>query len=113
MRSNSDSVKLLSQKAKDLDVSLRVNQDLIDVKIKSLHEELGEIKKIVDNNRTELKEQLRIEEDRSGRNNVIIDGIPETENKTREETKTKFIKFLYDELDITEELYIERAHCVA
>ena len=113
IRSNSDSVKLLLQKTKDLEESLTVNQDLIDVRIKSVNEEMKEIKKCVDNNKVELKEQLRIQEDRSRRNNVRFDGIPETENETWEETETKLRKFLYDELDITEELYIERAHRVA
>ena len=46
IRSNSDSVKLLSQKTKDLEESLTVNQDLIDVKIKSIDEEMKEVKKI-------------------------------------------------------------------
>ena len=113
IRSNSDSAKLLSQKTKDLEGNLTVNQDLIDVMIKSIDEEMKEIKKIVDNNRAEMKEQLRIQEGRSRRNNVRFDGIPETENETWEETETKLRKFLYDELDITEELYIERAHRVA
>ena len=97
---------LLSQKTKDLEESLTVNQGLIDVRIKSVNEEMKEIKKTVDNNKTELKEQLRIQEDG-------FDGIPETENETWEETETKLRKFLYDELDITEELYIERAHRAA
>ena len=113
IRSNSDSAKLLSQKTKDLEGNLTVNQDLIDVMIKSIDEEMKEIKKIVDNNRAEPKEQLRIQEDCSRRNNVRFDRIPETENETWEETETKLRKFLYDELDITEELYIERAHRVA
>ena len=60
IRSNSDSVKLPSQKTKGLEESLTENQDLNDVKIKSIDEEVKEIKKIVDNNRAELKEQLRI-----------------------------------------------------
>ena len=55
---------------------------------------------------------MRIQEDRSRRNNFRFDGIPETENEW-EETETKLRNFLYDELDITEELYIERAHRVA
>ena len=67
-----------------------------------------EIKKIA-----KLKKQLRIQEDRLRRNNVRFDGITETENETWEETETKLRKFLYDELDITRELYIERAHRVA
>ena len=58
IRSNSDSVKLLS---KEWEKSLTVNQDLTDVKIKSIDEEVKEIKKIVDNNRAELKAQLRIQ----------------------------------------------------
>ena len=72
---------LLSQKTKDLEESLTVNQGLIDVRIKSVNEEMKEIKKTVDNNKTELKEQLRIQEDG-------FDGIPETENETWEETET-------------------------
>ena len=104
IRSNSDSVKL---------ESLTVNQGLIDVRIKSVNEEMKEIKKCVDNNKVELKEQLRIQEDRSRRNNVRFDGISETENETWEETETKLRKFLCDELDITEEIYIEPAHRVA
>ena len=113
IRSNSDSVKLLSQKTKDLEESLTVNQDLIDVRIKSIDKEMKEIKKIVDNNRAELKEQLRIQEDCSRRNNIRFDRITETENETWEETKAKLKKYFYDELDITEKLYIERAHRVA
>ena len=46
IRSNSDSVKLLSQKSRDLEESLTVNQDLIDIKIKSIDEEMKEVKKI-------------------------------------------------------------------
>ena len=44
IRSNSDSVKLLSQKTKNLEESLTVNQDLTDVRIKSIDEEMKEIK---------------------------------------------------------------------
>ena len=113
IRSNSDSAKLLSQKTKDLEGNLTVNQDLIDVMIKSIDEEMKEIKKIVDNNRAETKEQLRIQEGRSRRKNVRFDGIPETENEKWEETEKKSRKILYSELDITGELYIERAHRVA
>ena len=57
-RPNSDSVKLLSQKTRNIEESLTVNQDLIDVRSKSIDEEMKEIKKIVDNNRAELKETI-------------------------------------------------------
>ena len=81
IRSKSVSVKLILLKTKDLEESLTVNQDLIDVKIKSINEEMEKIKKIVDNNRAELKKQLRIQEARSRRNNVRFDGISETEKR--------------------------------
>ena len=68
IRSKSVSVKLILLKTKDLEESLTVNQDLIDVKIKSIDEEMKDIKKIVSNNRAELTEQLRIQEDHSRRN---------------------------------------------
>ena len=81
IRSKSISVKLILLKTKDLEESLTVNQDLIDVKIKSINEEMEKIKKIVDNNRAELKEQLGIQEARSRKNNVRFDGISETEKR--------------------------------
>ena len=81
IRSKSVSVKLILLKTKDLEESLTVNQNLIDVKIKSINEEMEKIKKIVDNNRAELKKQLRIQEARSRRNNVRFDGISETEKR--------------------------------
>ena len=60
----------------------------------------------------QLKEQLRIQEDRSRRNNVRVDSIEEDENETLENKKNKLRSFLYDKLEITVELYIERAHHV-
>ena len=52
---------------------------------------MKEIKKIVDNNRAELKEQLRIQDDYSQRNKVRFDGIPETKKKNigRNQNKIK------------------------
>ena len=66
----------------------------------------------VNENKTELKEQLRLQEDRLRRNNVRVDGIEEDENETLENKKNKLGSFLYDKLEITVELYIERAHRV-
>ena len=73
--------------------------------MKSIQNEVSE-------NKAELKEQLRIQEDRSRRNNIRVDGIEEDENETWENTENKLRSFLYDELEITDELYIERAHRV-
>ena len=61
---------------------------------------------------TDLTEQLKIQEDRLKRNNIRVDGIEEHENETWENTEYKLRSFLHDKLKITDELYIERAHCV-
>ena len=63
-------------------------------------------------NKAGLKEQLRIQEDRSRRNNIKVDGIEEDENEAWENTENKLRSFLYDELEITNELYRERANGV-
>ena len=55
--------------------------------------------------KAELKEQLRIQWGRLTRNNLRVDGI-------KEDTANKLRSFLYDELEITGELNIERAHRV-
>ena len=73
--------------------------------MKSIQNEVSE-------NKAELKEQLRIQEDRSRRNNIRVDGIEEDENETWVNTENKLRSFLYDELEITDELSIQRAHRV-
>ena len=66
----------------------------------------------VSENKVESKEQLRIQEDRSRRNNMRVDGIEEDENETWENTENELRSFLYDELEITDELHMERVHRV-
>ena len=63
-------------------------------------------------NKAELKEQLRIHEDRSRRSNIRVDVIEKDENEIWEETENKLRYFLFDELEITDELYIERTRRV-
>ena len=46
------------------------------------------------------------------RNKLRVDGIEEDENETWEITENKLISFLYNELEIIDEFYIERAHRV-
>ena len=53
-------------------------------------------------NKAELKEQLRIQEDGSRRNNIRVGGIEEDENETWENTENKLRSFLHDELEITD-----------
>ena len=47
-------------------------------------------------NKAELKEQLRIQEDRSRRNNKRVDGIEEVKNEIWEDAENKQRSFLYN-----------------
>ena len=112
IRTTSNSIKQLKDNTRDLEESLTVNQDLVEEKLNTLKSQMISIQNEVSENKAELKEQLRIQEDRSRRNNIRVDGIEEDENETWENTENKLRSFLYDELEITDELYIERAHRV-
>ena len=57
----------------DLEESLTVNLDLIEEKITNLNYELNEIKNNIKADKPELKEQMRIHENRSRRNNIQVD----------------------------------------
>ena len=110
IKTNYDSIKQLKDNTRDLEESLTVNQDLVEEKLNTLKSQMRSIQNEVSENKAELKEQLRIQEDRSRRNNMIVDGMEEDENETWKNTDNKLRPFLYDALEITDELYIERAH---
>ena len=112
IRTNSDSIKQLKDNTRDLEESLTVNQDLVEETLNTIKSQLKVTQNEVSENKAELKEQLRIQEDRSRRNNIRVDGIEEDENETWENTEDKLRSFLYDELEITNQLYIVRAHRV-
>ena len=109
---NSNSIKQLKDNTRDLEESLTVNQDLVVEKLNTLKSQMISIQNKVSENKAELKEPLRNQEDRSRRNNIRVDGIEEDQNETWENTENNLRSFLYDELEITDELYIDRAHSV-
>ena len=102
----------MKSNTRDLEESLTVNQGLVEETLNTIKSQLKVTQNEVSENKAELKEQLRIQEDRSRRNNIRVDGIEEDENKTLENTKNKLRSFLYNELEIIDELFIERALCV-
>ena len=112
IKTNYDSIKQLKDNTRDLEESLTVNQDLVEEKLNTLKSQMRSIQNEVSENKAELKEQLRIQEDCSRKNNIRVDSIEEDENETWENTENKLRSFLYDELEITDELYIERARRV-
>ena len=112
IKSNYDSVKQLKDNTRYLEESLTVNRDLVEEKLNTLKSQMRSIQNEVNENKAELKEQFRIQKDRLRRNNIRAKSIEEDENETWENTENKLRSFLYDELEITDELYIERAHRV-
>ena len=59
-----------------------------------------------------VMEKLIELEDRSRRNNVWIDGIPETTNETWENCEEEVKKIIRNKLDITDDIKIDRYHCM-
>lgn len=55
---------------------------------------------------------MRIQEERSWRNKIPVDGIEEDENEKWAYTEAKLKIFLYNKFEIVDNLYIERAHQV-
>ena len=112
IKTNYDPINQMKDNTRYLEESLTVNQDLVEEKLNTLINQMRSIQNEVSENKAELKEKLRIQEDRSRRNNVRVDGIEEDENETWENTENKLRSFLYDKLEITDGLYMERAHRV-
>ena len=96
IKANYDSIKQLKDNTRDLEESLTVNQDLVEEKLNTLKSQMRSIQNEVSENKAELKEQLRIQEDRSRRNNITVNGIEEDENETWENTENKLRSFLHD-----------------
>ena len=75
IRTNSDSIKQLRYNTRYLEESSNVNKDLVDEKINALKSQMRVGQNEMIEHKAELKEQLRIQEDRLRRNNIIVDVI--------------------------------------
>ena len=72
----------MKDRTRDLEESLTVNQDLVEEKLNTFKNQLKVVQNEMIENKAELKEQLRIQENRSRRSKIRIDGIEEDENET-------------------------------
>ena len=108
----------ISQEVVEITKSLEFTQE-------ELHDSLAnvknDIKKVQTDQReiedhlldpTFVMEKLTELEDRSWRNNVRIDGIPETPNETWENCEEEVRKIIKNKLDITDDIEIDRCHCM-
>ena len=75
IRTNSDSIKQLKYNPRYLEESSNVNKDLVEEKINALKSQMRVGQNEMIEHKAELKEQLRIQEDRLTRNNIIVDVI--------------------------------------
>ena len=75
IRTNSDSIKQLKYNPRYLEESSNVNKDLVEEKINALKSQMRVGQNEMIEHKAELKEQLRIQEDRLRRNNIIVDVI--------------------------------------
>ena len=75
IRTNSDSIKQLKYNPRYLEESSNVNKDLVEEKINALKSQMRVGQNEMIKHKAELKEQLRIQEDRLRRNNIIVDVI--------------------------------------
>ena len=75
IRTNSDSIKQLRYNTRYLEESSNVSKDLVDEKINALKSQMRVGQNEMIEHKAELKEQLRIQEDRLRRNNIIVDVI--------------------------------------
>ena len=108
----------ISQEVVEITKSLEFTQE-------ELHDGLANVKNDIKKVQTDLREieddlldptfvmeKLTELEDRSRRNNVRIDGIPETPNETWENCEEEVRKIIKNKLDITDDIEIDRCHCM-
>ena len=102
------------KKTGDLKNSLEFSQKDIEdlkpslLKLQELDSAIEEIQDDLDHQ----EEKMEYLENQSRRNNVRVNGIPEEDNETWEETKAKVKQVLKDELNLNSAPDIERAHRV-
>ena len=116
IQGNSNRLENIIKETDDLKLSLEVTQEMQDVKIKSVEKLVKEAEKKYKQEIESLiiksKEQndkLRVLEDRSRRDNLRFDGIPEYKNETWADTEDILKDTLREQLGMNN-IKIERAH---
>jgi hypothetical protein len=100
-------VRILEKTNKDIEESLTVTQDIQDKKVCELEKKMKNKNSVGE----EEKNKLRQLEDRLRRNNLRIDGLPENDQETWDQTEKKLLILFENELNIRN-VDIERAHRV-
>ena len=115
IQDNSNRLEKIIKESNDLKLSLEATQEMQDEKIKSVEKLVKEVEKkykqeieslIIKNN--EQDDKLRALEDRSRRDNLRFDGIPEYKNETWADTEDILKDTMREQLDMNN-IKIERA----
>lgn len=119
----SDSISDLHKKVDNLINDMAGTKALVDYAVTKVDESMEKIganeRKIADlesmneklsNEKRLLLERLIQVEGQSRRNNLLIDGIAETQGETWEKTEENLRQFIKDKLQIPHDIAIERAH---
>ena len=97
-----DKLDEFNKKLEDFKTSLEFSEKELEEKIENLNKKQEEINE-------EIFEKLRTMEDRSRRNNIRVDGVPESENETWDNSLEKVQQIIKNRLAIKDNIVIERA----
>ena len=106
-------MKEFTKEITEIKGSVSFTEDVLEKKVSSCEEKLwhlGQFKFPSVDEWNETKDKINDLENRSRRNNIRIDGIPEDPKETWEQTEEKLKKVLHEKLNIDEDIKIERAH---
>ena len=117
-------IKSLKNEMNELKKSMKFTQNNLEERVNSIEENMCSVKEdlkeidkyqidpdYVNDSLTDVRNNLTELEDRSRRNNILIDGIAEEPGETWEKCERKVQRLLSEELDIND-VVIERAHRV-
>ena len=107
-----EEIQKLTNKIVDFQESLEFTQKELSDKIKKVEHHVDEVKRHVDDDIEWMTWKIRNLEDRSRRNNLRIDGLPESLNESWKITEEKVQHLFNETLNLTN-VNIERAHRTA
>ena len=117
MGENISRIERLEKQNNDFSESLNTFQPMQDDKVgqvkkkaENLQVLLKSVNKDIEYKHKELQNLMRIQEDRSRRNSIRIEGTVELPKENWKDTENKLRKMLYDYCGIAERVIIERTH---
>ncbi|XP_065679252.1 uncharacterized protein LOC136093927 [Hydra vulgaris] len=108
-KESANKIKIIVKDIEDIKLSLNFHDEVFDKKIATIHKQTNDRVEKENITTQNINEKLRKFEDRSRRNNLRIDGLPECVKVTWNETEDKVKLFLVNKLGLNG-IEVERAH---